>query len=83
MKQLFFRRLVVLMSSLLLANHIYGTTEEKIENGNYELVEKPNIPYYPQDHKNQSDLTQLNLVIPKGKPNPPVLLWIGGELGPM
>jgi len=44
----------------------------------YELTEQLNIPYYPQGHEHDSDLTQVNLLIPKGVQNPPVLIWIGG-----
>ncbi|MDM7860765.1 alpha/beta hydrolase [Alteromonas sp. ASW11-36] len=44
----------------------------------YEIDEKINLSYYPKGHENHSELTQVNLLIPKGVENPPVLIWIGG-----
>jgi len=44
----------------------------------YELEERLDVPYYPEGHEHDSELTRLNLVIPKGAENPPVLMWIGG-----
>lgn len=44
----------------------------------YELKEINNISYYPHNKELDSDLTQVNLILPKGVDNPPVFLWIGG-----
>lgn len=45
---------------------------------NYELKEINNISYYPEKSPLNSDLTQLNLIIPEGAKNPPVFIWVGG-----
>lgn len=46
------------------------------QTGKYAIKEINNLPYY-EDAALQSDLTQLNLLLPKGVKNPPILLWIG------
>ena len=43
---------------------------------NYEITEINNIQYY-QTTSPDSSLTQLNVVLPVGVENPPVLIWIG------
>ena len=43
----------------------------------YEIKEINNISYYSNGSLD-SDLTQLNILIPEGVQNPPVLMWIGG-----
>ena len=42
----------------------------------YPLVEHNNIQYYSTPSPDSS-LTQLNLILPEGVENPPVLIWIG------
>lgn len=44
----------------------------------YELKEISNVPYYEKSSPLNSDLTQLNLIIPQGAKNPPVFIWVGG-----
>jgi hypothetical protein len=43
----------------------------------YAITEINNISYY-NDELLDTDLTQINLIIPEGVENPPVFMWIGG-----
>lgn len=52
--------------------------DKSLINKEIELKEINNIPYYEEGNKLNSDLTQLNLIIPVAVENPPVFLWIGG-----
>ena len=77
MKKIISRSLLLFASSFLLFSSVNAVSKEA-RALNYELTEKLNIPYYPDGHEHNSDLTQVNLLIPKGVKNPPVLIWIGG-----
>ncbi len=64
--------LLLVLSSWFLSSFIVEPKDE------ITLKEINNISYYPKDSKLNSELTQLNLIIPEGVKNPPVFLWIGG-----
>ena len=63
---------LLILSSVLFLSFKIGPGGEVI------LKEYNNIPYYPKGSKYDSELTQLNLIIPEGVENPPMFLWIGG-----
>jgi len=42
------------------------------------LSESLNIPYYPNGHELQSELTQVNILSPENASDAPVFMWIGG-----
>ncbi|MCP4438875.1 MAG: alpha/beta hydrolase [Aureispira sp.] len=61
---------VVLLSSTLSMAQLNKDSTTSIQETN-------NLSYY-KDQNLDSDLTQVNLILPKGIKNPPVFMWIGG-----
>lgn len=53
-------------------------SQETTSNPPIELEEINNIAYYPEGSDLNSELTQLNLILPKGVENPPMFFWLGG-----
>lgn len=46
--------------------------------GQSSIQEFLNIPYYDADHKNNSELTEVNILAPSNARKAPVFMWIGG-----
>ena len=53
------------------------STQAQIEK-NFEIQEFNNLAYLPAGKMEVDSLQRLNLVMPKGIENPPLLVWIGG-----
>lgn len=56
---------------------IAGVNADAQKSDSYAIREINNLSYY-EDDSLDSDLTQVNLIIPEGVENPPVFMWIGG-----
>ncbi len=65
----------ILFALILLVTAIVSMDAQT--SANYALREINNLSYY-EDDSLDSDLTQVNLIIPEGVKNPPVFMWIGG-----
>ena len=64
-------KLLRLVSFLLLLSPVIHAQE-----GN--LLEHHDVPYLPADQVEVDSLQRLNLIIPLGVENPPLLIWVGG-----
>ena len=71
------RILSILTCVLLWSATQLQAQEELVEQSAYTFKEILNVPYY-DDPALSSDLTQLNLILPEGVEQPPVLMWLGG-----
>ena len=56
---------------------ITGAKADAQKSNTYAIREINNLSYYNIDSLD-SDLTQINLIIPEGVENPPVFMWVGG-----
>ena len=54
------------------STHAQGPTDP------YPVQVIENLSYYGEGHALESDLTRLNLLLPEGIEQPPLLLWVGG-----
>lgn len=68
------KQTIVLAISLFVFLISYGQRKE----APYNLIEKLNISYVEKDKVEVDSLQQLNLVLPKGKIDVPLFIWIGG-----
>ncbi|MEO0337617.1 MAG: alpha/beta hydrolase [Bacteroidota bacterium] len=64
-------KLFRLVSFLLLLSPVINAQESN-------LLEHHDVPYLPADQIEVDSLQRLNLIIPLGVKNPPLLIWVGG-----
>ena len=77
LKSPFFIFLACLTAGFLLFSAFRADSNPVKTAKDYPLKEISNISYY-DDPALDSDLTQVNLILPEGVENPPVFMWIGG-----
>ncbi len=71
------KKYVIILTILFVSCKQNSDDVKRIDN-NLQLTEYNDISYYGNKISSQPDKTKLNIVMPNGVKNPPVILWIGG-----